>query len=47
MDLLAFLKELHAKGVELFLHPQGLATSTPSGRAMFQTMGVFAELSTR
>ena len=27
----------------LFLHQQGLDTSTPSGRAMFQIMGVFAE----
>jgi DNA invertase Pin-like site-specific DNA recombinase len=38
-----FLKELHAKGVDLLLHQQGLDTSTPSGRAMFQMMGVFAE----
>jgi DNA invertase Pin-like site-specific DNA recombinase len=30
-------------GVDLFLHQQGLDTSTPSGRAMFQMMGVFAE----
>jgi DNA invertase Pin-like site-specific DNA recombinase len=42
-DLLDFLRELCAKGVDLFLHPQGLDTSTPSGRAMFQMMGVFAE----
>jgi DNA invertase Pin-like site-specific DNA recombinase len=42
-DLLEFLKELHAKGVDLFLHQQGLDTSTPSGRAMFQMLGVFAE----
>ena len=42
-DLLEFLRELHAKGVDLFLHQQGLDTSTPSGRAMFQMMGVFAE----
>jgi DNA invertase Pin-like site-specific DNA recombinase len=42
-DLLDFLRELHAKGVDLFLHQQGLDTSTPSGRAMFQIMGVFAE----
>jgi DNA invertase Pin-like site-specific DNA recombinase len=34
---------LHAKGVDLFLHQQGLDTSTPSGRAMFQMLGVFAE----
>jgi DNA invertase Pin-like site-specific DNA recombinase len=31
------------KGVDLFLHQQGLDTSTPSGRAMFQMLGVFAE----
>src|SRR5437660_2008316 len=43
VDLLEFLRELHAKGVDLFLHQQGLDTSTPSGRAMFQMMGVFAE----
>ena len=43
MDLLALLKELHAKGVDLFLHQQGLDTSTPSGRAMFQMLGVFGE----
>jgi DNA invertase Pin-like site-specific DNA recombinase len=29
--------------LDLFLHQQGLDTSTPSGRAMFQMMGVFAE----
>ena len=43
MDLLAFLKDLHAKGVDLFLHQQGLDTSSPSGRAMYQMLGVFAE----
>ena len=42
-DLLGLLTELHAKGVGLYLHQQGLDTSTPSGRAMFQMMGVFAE----
>src|ERR1035441_7094150 len=41
IDLLDFLRELHAKGVDLFLHH--LDTSTPSGRAMFQMLGVFAE----
>jgi len=40
---LDFLRELHAKGVDLFLHQQGLDTSTPSGRAMFQMLGVFAD----
>jgi DNA invertase Pin-like site-specific DNA recombinase len=42
-DLVTFLGELHAKGVDLFLQQQGLDTSTPSGRAMFQMLGVFAE----
>ena len=31
------------KGVDLLLHQQGLDTSTPSGRAMFQMLGVFAK----
>jgi DNA invertase Pin-like site-specific DNA recombinase len=42
-DLLAVLQDLHAKSVDLYLHQQGLDTSTPSGRAMFQMLGVFAE----
>jgi DNA invertase Pin-like site-specific DNA recombinase len=43
LDLLGFLGELHAKGIGLYLHQQGLDTSTPAGRAMFQMLGVFAE----
>jgi DNA invertase Pin-like site-specific DNA recombinase len=42
-DLVAFLGDLHAKGVDLYLHQQGLDTTTPSGKAMFQMLGVFAE----
>ena len=42
-NLIKVLSDLHAKGVDLYLHQQGLDTSTPSGRAMFQLMGVFAE----
>src|SRR3954471_17305318 len=42
-DLVAFLSELHALGIDLFLHQQALDTTTPSGKAMFQMMGVFAE----
>ncbi len=42
-DLLGVLQELHAKDVDLYLHQQGIDTSTPSGKAMFQMMGVFAE----
>jgi DNA invertase Pin-like site-specific DNA recombinase len=42
-DLVGFLGELQAKGVDLFLHKQGLDTSTPAGKAMFQMLGVFSE----
>jgi DNA invertase Pin-like site-specific DNA recombinase len=42
-NLVAFLGELHAKGVDLYLHQQGLDTSTPAGKAMFQMLGVFSE----
>jgi len=42
-DLVAFLSELHALHIDLFLHQQGLDTTTPAGKAMFQMLGVFAE----
>ena len=42
-DLVAFLSELHALKIDLFLHQQGLDTTTPAGKAMFQMLGVFAE----
>jgi DNA invertase Pin-like site-specific DNA recombinase len=42
-DLVGFLSELHALGIDLFLHQQGLDTTTPAGKAMFQMLGVFAE----
>jgi DNA invertase Pin-like site-specific DNA recombinase len=35
--------ELHALRIDLFLHQQGLDTTTPAGKALFQMMGVFAE----
>ena len=41
--LLGFLAELRAKGVDLYLHQQGVDTSTPAGKALFQMLGVFAE----
>ena len=43
-DLTGFLKDLHALNIDLYLHQQGLDTSTPTGKAMFQMVGVFAEL---
>jgi DNA invertase Pin-like site-specific DNA recombinase len=42
-DLVGFMNDLQASGVDLYLHQQALDTSTPSGRAMFQMCGVFAE----
>src|SRR3984957_21024798 len=42
-DLLGILQGLHDKGVGLFLHQQGLDTTTTAGKAMFQILGVFAE----
>src|SRR5262245_7606593 len=42
-QLLAFLGELKAKSVDLYLHQQGLDTGTPAGKALFGMLGVFAE----
>ena len=42
-DLVAFLSEIHALRIDLYLHQQGLDTTTPAGKALFQMMGVFAE----
>lgn len=41
--LVAFLEEIRAAGVDLYLHQQGLDTSTPAGRAMFGMLSVFGE----
>ncbi len=41
--LVTFLGEIHAKRVDLYLHQQGVDTSTPAGKALFQMCGVFAE----
>jgi len=42
-DLVSFLSDLQAKDVDLYLHQQAIDTSTPSGRMLFQMLGVFAE----
>lgn len=41
--LVAFLGEINDRGVDLYLHTQGLDTSTPAGRAMFSMLSVFSE----
>jgi DNA invertase Pin-like site-specific DNA recombinase len=40
-DLVALLSELHALGIDLFLHQQGVDTTTPAGKALYQMMGGF------
>jgi len=42
-DLVAFLSDIQSKGCDLYLHQQAVDTSTPSGRMLFQMLGVFAE----
>ena len=41
--LVQAIEDLHASNVDLYLHQQALDTTTPSGKAMFQMCGVFAE----
>ena len=41
--LVGFLNELQALNCHLYLHQQAIDTTTPSGKAMFQMCGVFAE----
>jgi DNA invertase Pin-like site-specific DNA recombinase len=41
--LIGFLSELHSLGIDLALHQQGIDTTMPAGKAMFQMMGVVAE----
>lgn len=41
-DLVGFLSMLQDAGCGLYLHVQGLDTSTPAGRAMFGMVSVFA-----
>jgi DNA invertase Pin-like site-specific DNA recombinase len=41
--LVQFLADVQPLGVDLYLHQQHVDTTTPSGKALFQMMGVFAE----
>lgn len=41
--LVMFMTEIQSAKVALYLHQQGLDTSTPAGQAMFQMLGVFAQ----
>ena len=42
-DLVSTLDDLHACGIDLYLHQQAVDTTTLAGKAMFQMCGVFAE----
>ena len=42
-DLIGLLSDLQARGCDLFLHQQSLDTSTPTGRAMYGMLSIFAE----
>lgn len=42
-DLVSTMNELNSVGVDMYLHQQAIDTGTPSGRAMIQMCGVFAE----
>ncbi len=41
--LIGFLQELQSNNVDLYLHQQGVNTGTPTGRILFQMLGVFSE----
>lgn len=42
-DLVSIMNELNSVGVDMYLHQQAIDTATPSGKALFQMCGVFAE----
>jgi DNA invertase Pin-like site-specific DNA recombinase len=42
-DLVGFLTDLHGKKTDLYLHKQGIDTTTAAGKMMYQMLGVFVE----
>ena len=42
--LVTLLSDFHSKGVDLYIHQQGIDTTTPSGKAMFQMCGVLCRV---
>lgn len=42
-DLIGILNDLREKDCDLYLHKQGIDTSTTSGKMLFQMLSVFAE----
>ena len=41
--LTSLLSDIESKGINLYLHQQNIDTSSPSGKMLFQLLGVFAE----
>lgn len=41
--LISFLDELYLSKIDLFLHKQGINTTTPAGKMLFQMLDVFSE----
>jgi DNA invertase Pin-like site-specific DNA recombinase len=41
--LVEFIEDIQERNVDLYLHQNGIDTSTSSGRAMFQMIGIFSE----
>jgi DNA invertase Pin-like site-specific DNA recombinase len=42
-DLISFLNEIHSVECDLYLHQNGIDTSTPTGRLMFGMLSLFAD----
>lgn len=42
-DLVVFLDEVRDRGIDLYLHQQGVDTGTPAGRALFGMLSVFSD----
>jgi DNA invertase Pin-like site-specific DNA recombinase len=42
-DLVSFLNDIQSKYIDIYIHQQGLDTSTSTGKMMFQMCSVFAE----
>src|SRR5215510_14908886 len=43
LELLETIKHLEAVGVDLYIDPQNIGTTTPMGKLLFQITGAFAE----
>jgi DNA invertase Pin-like site-specific DNA recombinase len=43
LELFNTMSDLYEKKIDLYVHKQAVDTSTPSGRMMWQLLGVFAE----